>query len=327
MSNYSYLRTTCATFVVAFCLAAPLAAQTDGEPTSIALTINDVVPATGFSADAVTDVLGLQIGMTVAELEAALASAGLPMLVDAQPIPDAPRHGPQRMGYVVRNGDVTPGFQWDDGFKATFEPVRASSGLTMYSEMADALGSLDTFINGQHLWVAFGGPSVGARVQEIRRSAELEEPVDKQTMIESITGKYGTPSWIDEVGNFWVEIYYYYDEGQLITRDHRSNIVLRQNCKPKFFTGSTPEILYTDATIDGWYGLNKDPRTSKQACDAGIFVRLMFGDVPNTIDRLDVAIMDNVARWENTNAIWAQAEGAHAEWLLSVAGSKTAPDL
>jgi hypothetical protein len=177
------------------------------------------------------------------------------------------------------------------------------------------------------LWAAFGGPSVGARVQEIRRSAELEEPVDKQTMIDSITGKYGTPSWLKEIGTFWVEIYYFYDDDQLITRDHRSNIVLRQICKPTFFTGNEPEILYTDATIHGWYGPNQDPRISKQACDGGIFVRLMFGDMPNTIDQMDVAIMDNVARWENTSAIWSQAEAAHAAWLPSVAGTKTAPDL
>lgn len=327
MTNQFYLRTTYATFVAAFCLATPLVAQTDANAAPIALTINNVVPATGFSPDAVTDVLGLRIGMTAAEFDAALAITGLPLFAHAKTIPDAPVYGPLRMGYAVQNGDVTPQFQWADGYKMSFEPVRASAGLTMYSEMVDAAGASTPLVNGQHLWAAFGGPSVGAHVQEIRRSTELEKPVDKQTMIDSITAKYGTPSWIKEVGTFWVEIYYYYDDGLLITRDHRSNIVLRQNCKPTFFTGSTPEILYTDATINGWYGPNKDPRTSKQACDAGIFVRLMFGDVPNTIDRLDVAIMDNVARWENTSAIWAQAEAAHAEWLLSVAGSKTAPDL
>lgn len=327
MTNHSYFRTTCATFVAALCLATPLVAQTDAEAALIALTTNDVVPATGFSADAVTDVLGVQIGMTAEEFDAALANTGLPLFADAKPIPNAPAYGPLRMGYAAQNGDVTPQFQWADGYKLSFEQVRASAGLTMYSEMVDAAGASTPLLNGQHLWVAFGGPSVGARVQEIRRSAELKEPVDKQTMIDSITGKYGTPSWFKEVGTFWVEIYYYYEDGQLITRDHRSNIVLRQSCKPTFFTGNAPEILYTDASINGWYGPSQDPRTSKQACDAGIFVRLMLGDVPDTIDRLDVAVMDNVARWENTSAIWTLAEATHAEWLLSVAGTKTAPDL
>ena len=42
---------------------------------------------------------------------------------------------------------------------------------------------------------------------------------------------------------------------------------------------------------------------------------------------MDIAVVDNVARWENLSAILTQAEAAHAAWLPSVAGAKTAPDL
>jgi hypothetical protein len=148
MSNHSYLRTTCATFVATLCLATPLVAQTDANAAPIALTINDVVPATGFSTDAVTDVLGLRIGMTATEFDAALADTGLPLFADAKPIPDAPAYGPLRMGYAAQNGDVTPQFQWADGYKMSFVPVRATAGLTMYSEMVDAAGVSKPLLNG-----------------------------------------------------------------------------------------------------------------------------------------------------------------------------------
>lgn len=209
----------------------------------------------------------------------------------------------------------------------TFEPVLASAGLTMYSEMVDPLGAKENCHNGQYVWSAFGSPSVGSRVQEIQRSLLLDEPVDTQTMMDSITSKYGTPSQVKEVGNFWIEVSYYYDDGEFISQDHRANFLLSRSCKPAFFSGNAPEVLYTDASINGWYGPQRDPRTSKEICDAGIFVRLSLGDAPNTISKLDIAVVDNVARWESLSAILNQAEAAHAAWLPSVAGAKTAPDL
>lgn len=316
-----------ATLALTLSLTVPFVAEAEGDTAQVALTIVDVLPSTGFATHAVTDVLGIRIGMTIAEFETALTTAALPMLADAKPIPDAPQHGPLRMGYVAKSGDVTPGFQWKDGYKMTFEPVRASAGLTMYSEMADALGAKENFLNGQYVWAAFGSPSVGARVQEIQRSVMLGESVDTQTMMDSITSKYGTPSRVKEVGNFWIEVSYYYEDGEFISHDHRANFLLSRSCKPNFFSGNAPEVLYTDASINGWYGPQKDPRTSKEFCDAGIFLRLSLGDTPNTIDQMDIAVVDNVARWENLSAILTQAEAAHAAWLPSAAGAKTTPDL
>ena len=74
--------------------------------------------------DVVTNVLGLRIGMTAAELDSSLVNTGLPLFADAKPVPDAPAYGPLREEYVAQNGDVTPQFQWADGWKLN-ETARA----------------------------------------------------------------------------------------------------------------------------------------------------------------------------------------------------------
>lgn len=201
-----------ASAALAFPLAVISPAFADEVAPPVALQINDVMPATGFAPDAVTDVMGLRLGMTHDEVESLLAGLGLPMMADAQEIPDAPQFGPRRLGYHFRTGEVTPTFKWKDGFEMSFAPLRASAGLTMYAEQADAMGALAEYTNGQFLWVSFGGPSVGARVQEIRRSHQIEEPVDTQVMLDSITAKYGPPSRVKAHGNFWIDVAYYYKD-------------------------------------------------------------------------------------------------------------------
>lgn len=287
--------------------------------------MNNVTPATGFPPEAVTDILGLNIGMTMSEVEAALAALELPLIADAAEIADAGPADPKRVGYAYRTGDVTPTFAWDDGFKMAFEAIPASAGMTMYVEMEEVLSARQQYVKGEFLWVSFGSPSVGERVQEVIRSHVLSEPVDTQTMLDSIKQKYGLPSYMKERQTFWIEIAYYYNDGQLIAPDDRYRSRFTRNCRGGI--GRTSDILYTDATINSWYGDWSDPRASQEHCDASIFVRLYFGDVPNTIDKLDVQIIDNVARWENSNAIRIQAEEIHARWLEVVAGATTAPDL
>lgn len=318
-------------FFASAALAFPLAVISpvfaDEVAPPVPLQINDVMPATGFAPDTVTDVMGLRLGMTYDEVEAVLAKVGLPMMADAQEIPDAPQFGPRRLGYHFRTGEVTPGFQWKDGFEMSFAPLRASAGLTMYAEQADAMGALAEYTNGQFLWVSLGGPSVGARVQEIRRSRQIEEPVDTQVMLDSITSKYGPPSRVKAHGSFWIDVAYYYKDGQLVAEGDRRRTKLSLYCKPPKAAPGSADILYSDANVSQWYGAWRDPRLSHDFCGATIFVRLRFGDLPNTIDGLDVAVIDNVALWENANAIGLQAEAVHTEWLESVAGATTAPDL
>ncbi|MGX0879970.1 hypothetical protein ACSSV4_004689, partial [Roseovarius sp. MBR-154] len=156
------------------------------------------------------------------------------MMADAQEIPDAPQFGPRRLGYHFRTGEVAPAFQWKDGFEMSFAPLRASAGLTMYAEQADAMGALAEYTNGQFLWVSFGGPSVGARVQEIRRSHQIEEPVDTQVMLDSITAKYGSPSRVKAHGNFWIDVAYYYKDGQLVAEGDRRRTKLSLYCKQRW---------------------------------------------------------------------------------------------
>lgn len=328
MHTYIPVRKICASvaFLMSFTLMSSADAETGGKPL-LALQVNDVTPATGFSSNAANDVLGVRIGMTHAEVETTLSGLGMPMLVDAQKIPDADKFDPQRIGFAFRSADVTPTFTWKDGYEVRFEPVRASAGMTMYSEQADAMGKLAEYLNGQYLWVSYGGPSVGGRVQEIRRSQQLDEPVDTQAMISGISDKYGSPSKIKEWGGSWIDLSYYYKGGKLMAQNDRSVMNFSLYCKPPGSSGGSSEVLYHDANIAAWYSDWRDPRESRDFCDATVFVRLYFGDLPNTIDALDVAVIDNVARFENSNSIGAQAEAAHAEWLKSVAGSTKAPDL
>lgn len=325
------MKITFPSLVAGVALAFPLnvisPAFADDVAQPVVLQFNDVIPATGFAPDAVTDVIGLRLGMTYDEVQAVLEGLDFPMMVDAEEIPDAPKFGPRRLGYHFRTGEVQPTFRWKDGFEMAFEPVRASAGLTMYAEQADVLGALAKFTNGQHLWVAFGGPSVGARVQEIRRSQQLGEPVDTQVMLDSIVEKYGPPSRVKAQGNSWIDIAYYYEDGELVAEGDRRRTKFSLYCKPPGTVPGNADVLYSDVNVSQWYGMWRDPRLSRESCDATIFVRLYFGDLPNTIDALDVAVIDNVALWENANAIGVQAEAVHAEWLESVAGAKTAPDL
>lgn len=309
---------------VALSFATPTFADDTATP-PVALQVDEVTPATGFPVGAATDILGVRIGMTMAEAEAAFAALNLPLIAEAPEIPDAGPVDPKRVGYAYRTGEVTPNFVWPDGFQMTFEPVRSSAGMTMYVELEDAIEGRQQYVNGQMLWVSFGGPSVGARVQEVVRSHVLPEPVDTQVMIDSITQKYGEPSYLKERQTFWIEIAYYYQDGNLVAQDDRYRSRITRNCKGGI--GRQSDILYSDETINGWYGNWSDPRLSQDHCEAGIFVRLYFGDVPNTIDKLDVLVIDNIARWENASSISQQAEEVHAKWLLSVAGSTEAPDL
>jgi hypothetical protein len=318
---------TCTAVSLALSVCAVSIAFADDASPPVALEVRDVVPATGCSADAVADVLGLRIGMSFVEYEAALPNVGLPLLEHAEKIPDATKFGPQRLGFVAQEGEVAPTFTWKDGFKMVFQPIQASAGLTMYAEQVDATGKLGEFATGQYLWVSFGGPSVGARVQEVRRSQKLDEAVDTEAMLASIAKKYGPASQIKSMGTSWIDIAYYYKDGQLVGEGDRRRVKFSLYCKPPSTTGGTPDILYSDVNAAQWFGNWRDPRASKDECDANTFVRLYFGDRPNTIDALDVTIIDNVARWENANAIAVQAEVVHTEWLKSVAGSTTAPDL
>jgi len=305
--------------------AIPALAQDDVP--AIPLDVRDIVPATGFSPDAVTDVMGLNVGMTQAESEAAFMNMGLPLMENAEEVADSKPFGPRRVGYRFRSGEIAPMFSWDDGFQMAFQPVRASAGLTMYSEQADALGALAEYINGQYLWVSFGGPSVGNRVQEVRRSQMLDDPVDAQVMLDSITEKYGPPSRIKEQGRSWIDIAYYFKNGELVADNDSRRLLFSLNCKPLGVTRGSSDILYSDVNANSWFGNGRDSRPTKELCDANVFVQLHFGDLPNTIDRIDVQVIDNVARFENAQAIAMQAEAVHAEWLESVAGSSTAPDL
>lgn len=317
----------CSTAVISILIAVsgPSLAQESTIP--VALEVNNVAPATGFPAGAVTDVLGLTIGMTQAEAEAALANAGLPLMENAELIADAKPFGPRRIGYRARTGEVAPTFNWADGFRMVFQPIPASAGWTMYAEQIDAFGAVAEFTNGQYFWIGFGSPSVGGRVQEIRRSQVLAEPVDTQVMLDSITEKYGTPSLIDEVGTSWIDIMYYYKDGRLVAEGDRGRILFSRNCKPPAISRGNSDVLYSDANANVWFGNGRDPQASREQCDANVLVQLHFGDMPNTIDQIDVHVIDNVARFENSNAITVQAEAVHAEWLESVTGSSTAPDL
>lgn len=317
----------CSTAVMSLLIAGagPTLAEEIAPP--VALEVNDIAPVTGFPEGAVTDVLGLNIGMTQAEAEAALANAGLPLMENAELIPDAKPFGPQRMGYRARSGEVAPTFNWADGFKMSFQPIPASAGWTMYAEQIDAFGAKAEFTDGQYLWIAFGSPSVGGRVQEIRRSQMLDAPVDTQVMVDSITAKYGTPSLIKEVGNFRIDITYYYKDGRLVAEGDRGRILFARNCQPPGISRGNSDVLYSDVNANVWFGNGRDPRASRELCDANISVQLHFGDMPNTIDQIEVHVIDNVARFENATAITAQAEAVHAEWLESVAGSSTVPDL
>lgn len=327
MYAYPPFSKICAAFVVSlpFVHALPVAAD-EAVPTAV-LAINDITPQTGFAPDTITDVLGLRIGMTFAEVEAALASADLPSMDDAVQIPDAGQYDPQRLGYRFKAGEVTPSLTWPDGFKMAFEPVLVAAGLTMYAEQFDVAGGLAEFANGQYLWLSFGGPSVGARVQEIHRKSELAEPVDMQVMLDSITEKYGPPSRIKDLSQSWIDIAYYHKDSELLAEEDRRRARFALNCKPPGATRGSSDILYSDQNVGGWFGPARDPRSSGDFCDAALFVRLHYGDVPNTIDAIDVHVMDYVARWENWVAVSTQAGAVHAEWLESVAGSSTAPDL
>ncbi len=325
--NIAHLfHTSCAATALLLSLAAPTFAD-ESAPVPIPLEVNDSVPATGFAADAVTDVLGLRIGMTQDEAQAAFAAADLPLMENAEEIAGAGPYDPKRMGYRPRSGEVMPTFSWNDGFRMSFQPIEASAGLTMYSEQADALGALAEYTNGQFLWVSYGSPSVGGRVQEIRRSQTIAEPVDTQVMLDSITAKYGPPSRIKEQGRLWIDIADYHKDGQLVAESDSRRLLFSLKCKPPGLARGNSDILYSDANANAWFGNGRDPRALQEGCDANIFVQLHFGDLPNTIDRIDVHVIDNVARSENANAITMQAEAVHAEWLRSVAGSKDAPDL
>ncbi len=317
----------CAAVVLSFSIAGAVPVSAEEVATVIALEANEVAPATGFTPGAITDVLGLNIGMTQAEADAALANAGLPLMENAEEIADAQPFGPKRIGYRSRTGEIAPAFSWDDGFRIAFQPIRASAGMTMYSEQADAFGAVAEYTNGQYLWVSFGSPSVGGRVQEIRRSQMLDEPVDVQVMLDSITEKYGPPSRIKTLGRSWIDIAYYYKDGELAAETDSRRTLFSLNCKPQGISRGVSDILYSDVNANAWFGNGRDPRASKEQCDANVFVQLHFGDLPNTIDRIDVHVIDNIARFENAKAITAQAEAAHAEWLKSVAGSSTASDL
>lgn len=328
MNTCTPIAAICAATAVMFSLNAAVPVLADDVPRpDIALSVNDVTPSTGFAPDAVTEVVGLRIGMTSAEVEAALKSTDLPLFENAEEIVGAGQFDPRRLGFKFRGADLKPQFTWKDGFQISFEPILGSAGLTLYAQQADAAGNFADYTAGQHLWVSFGGPSVGARVQEIRRSQKLEEPVDAQAMLAGIADKYGAPSWIKPTGNFWIDVAYYYKGGQQIAESDRNRSRFSNACKPPSTTGGVADILYSEVNIAYWYGNWSDPREARDECDANIFVRLHFGDLPNTINALDVTVIDNVARWENSNAISIQAEAAHTEWLKSVAGSAKTPKL
>lgn len=306
-------------------MSQPLAAQTN-DVEALVLEAKEMEPLSGFPGGAMPDVLGLRPGMTHEEARAAIDAAGLPLLENAEEIVSDDPIAPKRKGFVYKEATVAPEFTWDDGFRLPVQPVRASAGLTMYVEMDDHLGQRAAYASDEYLWVGYGGPSAGGRVQEIYRRQKFDEPVDLETLLTSLDGKYGKPSYVRDSRSMGVDLFWYYKDGRQVMREDRNGILLKQYCKP-FIPGASAEILYDDRNVGRWLGGSTDPKTSREMCEAAVFVRLRYGSVPKTVVALDVFVVDHLARWQNAAAIGAQAEAAHGEWLKSMAGSKEAPKL
>ena len=100
----------------------------------------------------------------------------------------------------------------------------------------------------------------------------LEEPVDAQVMLDSITEKYGPPSRIKELGRSWIDIAYYFKDGQLAAESDSRRALFSLNCKPVGVTRGSSDILYSDLNANAWFGNGRDPRGTKENCEANIFV-------------------------------------------------------
>ncbi|HRK65967.1 MAG TPA: hypothetical protein PKY73_00330 [Hyphomonas sp.] len=310
---------------VSLSLGQPLLAQESaGSP--VALRVEDVVPLTGFPADAVTDVLGVRIGMAYEEARQAILAADFPMLENAGDYVSDDKYAPKRVGFVFAESEVTPTFTWQDGFGMSFLPVRASAGLTLYHEREDFSGNRDTFASDEYFWVALGGPTVGGRVQEIYRRQKFAEAVDLETMLRSLDEKYGAPSHAKDRGSFGMELAWYFKGGEQVMRSDRNGFLLTQRCKP-FIPPASAASLYAEAAAGRWLGGTKDPRESKEMCEGAIYVRLEAGNVPKTVVALDIFVTDYLARRENAVAVQSQAEAEHDDWLRQSAGSTVAPKL